>query len=537
LPERSNIKVLSNYAVIALIGLMGAIRFWGLDWSPPGFFMDEAYIGAHVLCLAHTGHDADGRPWPLFSPSGGGGFASPTHLYPAAAWVRCFGGSIVSLRAYAAFTMTIAIVGLYFLARRLMGPRGAIYTTLAASLSPFLFQFSRMAFDDPAAFLLGLTWGAFFFLRSGPGGREAEGESFSRPRYSGGSERNQRLPASGPGRGRAATGRRGSIENTPSLALPRTTGRGNEGTTLGVSRISSWRDAILSAAFLSLAAYAYPSGRIVLPFVFGLLVWMKCRQRELRWSSIAVFAATGIVLCLPLAIQTLQGGLMARYEAVGLFTAQYRHEHGLEGPRVWLAFLKNYLLHLAPNFLFLHGDPNLRHNSQFSGELSWLDTAALVLGVIFLATRWRKGGAKVDRVIVFAAVGFFVGILPAAITWEGLPHALRCAACWPFVALLTGRILARLEEEWRWSPPLFAGIAAVFAVGFLYHYFAIYPTKAEPYYQSLVKDAAEYGQASGDWDKFRTAARAEAYDPHACRYFLMEYAGMDCRQAAEFKLK
>ena len=465
--ERSDITRITTYAVVALIGFMGAIRFWGLDASPPGFFMDEAYIGGHVLCLAHAGHDLDGRRWPLFSPSGGGGYASPTHLYPAAVWVRCFGGSIVSLRAYAAATMTLAIVGLFFLARRLMGTRGALYAMLAASVSPFLFQVSRMAFDDPAAFLLGLTWGGYFFLRA-----------------------------------------------------------------------ASWRDAIVAAAFLSLAAYAYPSGRIVLPALVALLAWVKHGNRELRAANLATFFAAGLLLCLPLAIQTFRGGLMARYEAVGLFSPQYRHAHGLDGPRVWLVFVQNCLLQFSPDYLFVHGDANLRHNSQFSGELSWLDAAALVLGLAFLATRWRAARpAKWDRVVVFAMIGFVVGVLPAAITWEGLPHALRSAACWPFAALLTGRVVARLEGEWRWAPPLLAGVAAAFAVAFLYHFFAIYPVQAQPYFQSLVRDAAEYGQATGDWDKFRDAARAEAYDPHACRYFLTQYAGMDCDQAAAFNLK
>jgi hypothetical protein len=63
------------------------------------------------------------------------------------------------------------------------------------------------------------------------------------------------------------------------------------------------------------------------------------------------------------------------------------------------------------------------------------------------------------------------------------------------------------------------------------------PTDAEPYFQSLVKDAAEYGQATGDWDKFRAGADAEAYDEHGCRYFLMQYGGMDCEAAKRFHLR
>ena len=467
MPGTSNLKSLSWYVAIALIGLMGLIRFWGLDASPPGFFMDEAYVGAHVICLAHTGHDADGRAWPLFSPSGGGGYASPTHLYPAALWVRCVGGSIVALRAYAALTMSLAIAGIFFLARRLMGLRGAVYALLAASLSPFLFQFSRMAFDDPATFLLGLTWGMYFFVRS-----------------------------------------------------------------------SKWPDVLLSALFLSVSAYAYPSGRIVLPPVVGILAWLKWKRGELRPLTVWIFLAAAVVLCVPLAIQTLHGGLMARYDAVGLFSTQYRQSHNLQGPAVWVAFARNYLLHFGPNYLLFHGDENLRHNSGFSGELNWLDIAALLLGIVFFiaAKAQDREKPKLNPVFVFCIVGFVLGVLPAALTWEGVPHSLRSAASWPFVALLTGWIIVTLEPQWRWSAPLLTVAGAAFAVSFLYYYFAIYPTQAEPYFQSLVKDAAEDAQKNGDWDKFRTAAIEEAYDEHACRYFLMEYGGLNCETARQFHL-
>ena len=460
-------QALAWYVVITIIGLMGVVRFLGLDASPPGFFMDEAYIGAHVLCLAHNGRDADARAWPLFSPSGGGGFASPTHLYPAALWVRCFGGSIVALRAYAAATMSIALLGLFFLARRLIGDRGGVYALLAASISPFFFQFSRAAFDDPPAFLLGLTWGMYFFLRS-----------------------------------------------------------------------PKWLDTALSAVFLSLATYAYPSGRIILPLLVGLLLWMKWKRQELRPLPVLMFFTIVAALCVPLAIQAFSGGMMARYDAVGLFAPAYRKANHLEGPRVWLRFLWNYLLHFSPDYLFLHGDANLRHNSGFSGELSWFDAAALIVGTIFFVgalTSSRKN-LRPSAIAIFCITGFVLGVLPAALTWEGIPHSLRSAACWPFAALFTGWIVATVERRWRWTAIALPAVAVAFACGFLHHYFTNYPDEADPYFQALVLEAAEYAQGTGDWDKFRMAAIAEGYDEHACRYFLMEYGGEDCQSARQFKL-
>jgi hypothetical protein len=56
-------------------------------------------------------------------------------------------------------------------------------------------------------------------------------------------------------------------------------------------------------------------------------------------------------------------------------------------------------------------------------------------------------------------------------------------------------------------------------------------------FQSLAKEAAEYGQATGHWDAFRAAAIAEEFQDDNCRYYLMEYGGMDCQSSRRFKLR
>jgi hypothetical protein len=185
--------------------------------------------------------------------------------------------------------------------------------------------------------------------------------------------------------------------------------------------------------------------------------------------NVVAFVLTVAVLCTPLSIFAISGGMMERYNRVGLFAAPFRNANNLNGPRIWLLFLRNFMLHFGPNYLFLHGDANLRHNSGFSGELSWFDTAALALGVIFLLVKlvFSREKLRLNRVVVFCLAGFILGVLPAAVTWDGIPHSLRSAASWPFAALLTGWIVATIEQQWNWTAMVLPTVAAAFAVAFL----------------------------------------------------------------------
>src|SRR6185312_9603487 len=116
-----------------------AMRFIGLEKVPYGLSTDETLAGLHVICLAQTGASADGHPWPLFATGIAGGMYTPAYLYTLLAWTRLFGTSIG------------AVVGLALLARRVGNGRAARLAVAAAALSPWSFQWSRLAVDDPMA--------------------------------------------------------------------------------------------------------------------------------------------------------------------------------------------------------------------------------------------------------------------------------------------------------------------------------------------------------------------------------------------------
>lgn len=444
--------------IVFLIISVNLIRFIGLSVSPPGFHFDEAIIAGESISISETGASSNGAHT-LFIPAGGGGFASPTHVYPKSLWIKVAGYSISAMRAYAGIEALLLLSGLFFLGSRLFGYRGGVYTLLAGSLSPWIFHFSRMANDDPMMCLAALVWGIYFFHRS------------------------------------------------PSL-----------------------RDAILAGFCFSISAYAYSSGRLVFPLIVLLLYWAVPDQGRFTFRYSLTLILSGAVVCSPLIWGTLSGHLLSRYENVGIFTSKYIADHGHSYLGVILIFLKNVLVHFSPTYLFISGDANIRHSTQFVGQLSWLDDYCLIIGLGFLIFigRFNKS-SRIDRMLVVIIAGIIIGTLPAAITWEGLPHSIRGACSWPFFALLSGYILTRAQAAWTWVVPLGSTIAACFAGAFLHHYFTVYPKKAAPSYDAPLKYAAAFGQRTGNWQALANVLKP--YPRVVAQYYLVTFGNMKFRES------
>lgn len=91
------------------IPILVILHFSILTISPPGFYIDEAATGSHVVSMLKNQTDANGQSWPLFSSSLGGGYTTPTYLYPVTVWSMIFGDSEYALRAFSQFATIIAI--------------------------------------------------------------------------------------------------------------------------------------------------------------------------------------------------------------------------------------------------------------------------------------------------------------------------------------------------------------------------------------------------------------------------------------------
>jgi 4-amino-4-deoxy-L-arabinose transferase-like glycosyltransferase len=454
------------------VALLGA-RFIGLERSPPGFYVDEFLGALHVICLSQTGHSSSGQAWPLFAEGGAGGFYTPVLLYLGAVWVRLFGPSIYSFRALAALAGVVTVLGATALAKRAGGPRFAFWTFVLACLSPWAFQFSRIAWDPPLypAFLV---WAVYFWLGA----------------------------------------RRTALEGA------------------------------LSGALFAGALYSYPPARIAGPLLFAALLvgtWSR-----LRWRQLAGFALCAIALLLPLAVRYGDPGFRGRGASLSIFSDEFvRANRGHWPP--WFFFIRslfdNVTAHFRPSFLFLGGDQNLRHSTQYFGELGLLDAFALTMGLAVIAAVVREridpnypgppdlrsgagpGARTLARYFGLAGVGILAGILPAALTWEAIPHALRSIGAWPFFSLLGGGLLVVAETRWPAVRPAGCAAAVLHASLMVFVYFGLYPSLAEGAFSSSLHDSFAGRSALSFGDKASLISREQ---PEGIRYYLIRSRKYDC---------
>jgi hypothetical protein len=141
--------------------------------------------------------------------------------------------------------------------------------------------------------------------------------------------------------------------------------------------------------------------------------------------------------------------------------------------------LRNYTRHLSFDFLFLHGDANLRHSTTTSGLFYLILAPFLLLGLIQL---WIK-----HRPLFFLlTLWWLAALLPASVPLTSVPHALRTLNALVPSALIIAFGVAYWLAHSR-SLPLRAifGLCLVGSVtGFSWYYLTIYPATSAPAFQA-----------------------------------------------------
>jgi len=291
-----------------------------------------------------------------------------------------------------------------------------------------------------------------------------------------------------------------------------------------------------SALFLAAAIYSYPPFRLYVPLMLLTLGFYAPYKSPRKASSWGIFIFSIFFLSIPLIQKTISGEIQKRFEGISIFSKEYLkaiHSPGHFTDIIGI-FFNNYLLHFKWDFLFLKGDPSYVHSTGHFGILSWLDMAALGLGIMwaFMLVIKKNGKENPLRVqkyfVLFLMVNILLGVVPAALTNSELPNSLRITGAWPFTCLLSGYLLWQACARW-WGLWLGVVILSVFfATTYFNVYFRIYPGEAKGMFAYWTLEEARGLKTDEDWLKFLMLYR---YKDYTARYFLMQYHGMGCTQS------
>jgi hypothetical protein len=139
-----------------------------------------------------------------------------------------------------------------------------------------------------------------------------------------------------------------------------------------------------------------------------LFSWRTLRSAEF-WIGVAMFSAPVI----PTVVVLLSPGGADRMNRIGVLNIP-----GMTLSDRFGLFYDNYFAHFRTWFLFVHGDANPRHGVPGMGQLTWADAVLLPAGVALAL--WKRAPLTGALLAALAC-----GPIPAALTRDGVPHALR----------------------------------------------------------------------------------------------------------------
>lgn len=206
---------------------------------------------------------------------------------------------------------------------------------------------------------------------------------------------------------------------------------------------------------LGMAVFAYSTGRVAVAlFGMALVAAHGWRDRHrLRMCAIALVPVAAAYAVLGAWSAIHPGAITARFNAISIFA------DGAPLLTVAARFIGNYVTYFGLDFLFVSGDHNPRHNTQFGGMLLWVALPLLAAGLV---AAWR---AREQPYMRFLVLGVMAAPVSAALTDESVPHAVRAAVTLPFLLALCVEGLSLVAAEAQpWRAVLLAGAAVAVAV-------------------------------------------------------------------------
>jgi len=234
----------------------------------------------------------------------------------------------------------------------------------------------------------------------------------------------------------------------------------------------------LSCVLFLLSLWTYQSARVFVPlFIMGAALIFFQELRKIGRQVIP----TAIIFCIFLA----------------LFILFWLSTKGMERAKVemHISFMKNltwYLSYFSPSFLFIKGDPNLRHHILHCGQLYFFEAITVPVGIVWTLLNIKKKECQI------VLLWLFLFPIPAAFTASY--HALRSLMGAPIFSILSAVGIVTLASFIRSRKMIFWAVASLiiiinFSVCYK-NYFLDYPKYSTPYWNYGMKEVFDYTEKS-----------------------------------------
>ncbi len=390
--------------IVLSIAIAILTRFIGLTRFPPSLYWEEAALGYDAYSILQTAHDHHGHFLPLVAFESFGDFKPSFYFYSLVPSIALFGLTDFAVRFPSAVSGVVLVFLIGLIAKEIaysidgtnnqeQTNQSKIFQIIAmfiASLSPWAIQFSRGGWEVNEATTL-LTAGLYLQLVIR---RKLLAAKEFNPRH-------------------------------------------------------IWLPLCSSVILIALSMYTYHATRVVSPILLFIIwfdmaveLWFKSKQAisriipfisgKIGWLVLAGIIFTALIS--PILISLNKSETKQRFAETSLFAdgRQVLLSNKLiaQSNPQWLGKIiyhryvvsaqmiaDNYMKHFSLTFLFLNGDVNPRHSTQFTGLMYTGEIFFLFAGTFYLIK-------KRNPLICFIGIWLLVGILPASLT-TATPHALR----------------------------------------------------------------------------------------------------------------
>ena len=451
-----------------VVAIAFGLRFYNITNVPPSLNWDETSIGYNAYSILKTGKDEWGVRFPVHFKSYGE-YKLPTQIYFSIPGVAIFGLNELGVRITPIVYGTLTVLLLFFLAKALFKNEiTGLISSFFLAISPWHIQLTRASFESSFS-VFWIVIGIWFLIKG--------------------------------------------FQN------------------------SKWL--LISMIPFAISVYTYNSARVFTPlFLLAILLIYRTfffKHKKAIFLSSIIF----IILMIPLIPFILNHGT-ARYRLVSITDElgliprinENRGYSKLPQPLpklihnkvtyVSFYFIRNYLSHFSPQFLFTSGAAHKQHHVQGMGQLYLFQAPFILFGLYLLFKR------RLPFKGLFLG-GLFISFIPVSVTNDSIPNALRTVIANPFYQMISAFGLYQsylILRKKRSTFLLVLGVMAIVGllqfVLYLNNYYNLYPKLYSKDWQYGYKQVYEYiNQHKDEYDEIYFSASYG--QPYMFGLFYMKY--------------